>query len=54
MDVTIIVVIALAVIALLAFLISRNRRDRKELFPPGSNDAVSEEKKEQQGNKEGL
>jgi len=54
MDATIIVVTALAVVALLAFLISRNRRDRKELFPPGSNDAVADEKKEQQGNADGL
>ncbi|WP_343303516.1 hypothetical protein AAHN97_18325 [Chitinophaga niabensis] len=54
MDAAIIVVIALAVVALLAFLISRNRRDRKELFPPGSGDAVSDEKKEQLENKEEL
>jgi hypothetical protein len=54
MDATIIVVISLAVIALLAFLVNRNRRDRKKLFPPGSTDAVSDEKKEQQGNKEEL
>ncbi|MRG47161.1 hypothetical protein GFS24_18715 [Chitinophaga sp. SYP-B3965] len=54
MQTALIVVIVLAAIALIAFLIKRNKRDRKELFPPGSTDPVEEEKKEQEGNEDRL
>lgn len=54
MQITVIVVTILAAIALVAFLIKRNKRDRKELFPSESSDPVAEEKKEQQGNEDKL
>lgn len=49
-----IVVFSLAVIALLVFLIRKNRRDKKELFTPEATDPVAEEKREQQEDKDRL
>jgi uncharacterized protein YxeA len=54
MDIAIILIVVLAAIALLVFLIRKNRRDKKELFTPEATDPVAEEKKEQQGDKDNL
>jgi hypothetical protein len=45
MRIGIIIIVALAAIALIGFLIVRNRKDRKELLPPGATDDPVEEKK---------
>lgn len=39
----IIVLIALAALSLIIFLIVRNQKDRKKIFPPDSADDVTEE-----------
>ncbi|MDR6567371.1 hypothetical protein SAMN05660461_2886 [Chitinophaga ginsengisegetis] len=45
MRIGIIIIVALAAIALIGFLIVRNRKDRKELLPPGATDDPVEERR---------
>lgn len=51
-DITAIVIVAVAVAALLVFMIVRNKKDRKKLFKPGSTDPVEEQVTEQQRRKD--
>lgn len=53
-NIAVIVVFALAAIALVVFLIRKNRKDKKELFTPEATDPVAEEKMRQQEDKERL
>lgn len=53
-NISIIVIVVLAAIGLLVFLMIKNRRDRKKIFPPESTDPVEEEKTGQQRSKDKL
>jgi LPXTG-motif cell wall-anchored protein len=52
MNTVIIVIVGLIAVGLIAFLIYRNKKDRKELLPP--EDAAVEQKIDSQKNKEEL
>ena len=51
----VIVLIALAALSLIIFLIVRNQKDKKKLFPPGSgDDEVQETRQDQRRQKDKL
>ncbi len=53
-EITILVIVAVAAIALITFLIMRNKKDRKEILPPTSEDPMEDDKKGQRSREDQL
>jgi FtsZ-interacting cell division protein ZipA len=53
-NLTTVIIVGLAAIALIVFVILRNKKDRKKYLPPDSTDPVADQKTEQRNRENNL